>query len=282
VFITIRARDLQRAFREKGLIERLERLLLENREKWPLTDLYLTHPILESKECTNRFRQTVLRFIESKQPGEICGLVNSATSTLLTYALAGGSVDSRLVRDTTNWILAQRLEDGGWHWKPAEELPKGARSEAWSTAAVFATLKAVEGANSRYLDSIIAFLSNEWVVNRWGGFPEVVLIYLGAGGINRRHSMVGEAASLLRECQLPSGAWKGYGAKTAEGGLFRTCVVLNGLASVGFQLNDRVVMRGLGFAGSNIDKIAQAKWGGVLIQGLCNLSSALLRLKLIE
>lgn len=280
--MAIKAKDLRRAFSEKGLIERLMRLLLENREKWPLTDLYLTHPVLKSKECTKEFKQIVLKFIESAQLEEICRLVNSATSTLLTYVLAGGSVGSGLVRDTTNWILAQRLEDDGWHWKPKAELPKGARSEAWSTAAVFAALKAVNDPDPKYLNSVIAFLSEGWIVNRWGGFPEVALIYLGAGGIDTRYSMVRDATSLFRESQLPNGAWKGYSAKTAEGGLFRTCVVLNGLTAVGLQLNDRVVTRGLEFAKSNIDKIAEAKWGGILIQGLCNLSSALLRLKLIE
>jgi len=278
----ITVKDLQKDFCEKGLIERLRRLLLENREKWPTTDLYLTHPILKSKKCTNEFKQIVLKFIESKQLEEICGLVNSATSTLLTYVLVGGSLGSELVGNTTNWILAQRLEDDGWHWKPKSKLPKGARGEAWSTAAVFATLKAVNGADPKYLDNIVAFLSKDWIANRWGGFSEVTLIYLGVGGIGTRYSMVRDAASLLRESQLPNGAWKGYSDRTAEGGLFRTCVVLNGLTAVDLQLSDKVVLRGLEFARSNIDRITEAKWGGILIQGLCNLSSALLRLKLIE
>ncbi|KPV63812.1 MAG: hypothetical protein AOA65_1172 [Candidatus Bathyarchaeota archaeon BA1] len=275
-------RGLQRAFGEKALLRKLRVLLVENRGRWPLTDLYLTHPLLRSRGCTEEFRQVVLKFIEEKSGEDICRLVNSATSTLLTYILVGGEKDKKWVQDTMGWLKQQQLKDGGWHWKPKGELPLNARSEAWSTAMVFAALKTIDGANTGYMDAILEFLKRDWKERGWGGSPEVTMIYLSIGGINGNNRIMKEAIQPLRASQLPNGAWPGYSRKTCEGGIFKTCVILNALTAAGLGLNDESVLRGLKFVESKIDRILNARWGGVLIQGLCSLASALLRLGLID
>jgi hypothetical protein len=111
---------LKNVFAQKSMVHKLKELLLKNREEWPLTDLYLANPVLKSRECTAEFRKFCLDYINSKSHQEICELVNGAVSTVLTYLLAGGEKDSKLVRDTSRWIKQQRLEDGGWNWKPVK------------------------------------------------------------------------------------------------------------------------------------------------------------------
>ena len=122
---------LKEAFAQKSLVDPLRELLLKNRAEWPLTDLYLANPVLKSRQCTTVFQQFVLDLIEGKSGEEICEFVNGAVSTILTYLLAGGKKDSKLVKDTIEWIRHQRLKDGGWHWKPAILLSTDAKSEAW-------------------------------------------------------------------------------------------------------------------------------------------------------
>lgn len=256
--------------------------MLDNKDKWPLTDLYLVIPVLKSTECTPQFRQLILDFIEGKSRQEICELVNGATSTVLAYLAAGGKTNSRLVFDIIKWIKAQRLKDGGWHWKPLKTLSTDVRGEAWITAAVFAVLRKVDDADKNYMDSILEFLKRDWETRKWESNPEVTLVYLGMAGLNKNNLMVKNAVEFLKLNQLPNGAWPGYSAKIRKGGIFRTCVVLNALTGVGIGLDDASILKALKFTQSKINKIADAKWGGVLIQALCNLTSALLQLELIK
>jgi len=274
--------ELKNIFTRKGLIPKLREILLKNRAKWPLTDLYLVHPVLKSRESTVGFRQSVLDFINRKSQQEICELVNGAVSTIQTYLLAGGGKDSKLVQDTTKWIKRQRLRDGGWHWKPIKLLSAEVRSEAWISAGVFATLRITEKVNESYMDSILEFLRKDWETRKWGGNPEVTLVYLGVAGLDKNNPMLEKAIELLRTNQLPNGAWPGYGAKTTKGGVFRTCVTLHALTAVGLRLDDASVVKGLQFTQSKLDKIVSARLGGVLIQGFYSLTSALLRLGLID
>jgi len=273
---------LKDVFIRKAMIYRLKELLLKNRAKWPLTDLYLVHPVLKSRECTPEFRQLVLDFINGKSQQEICELVNGAVATILTYLLVGGEKDSKMVQDTTKWIKQQRLRDGGWHWKPIKLLSAEVRSEAWISAGVFATLRITEKANESYMDSILEFLRKDWETRKWGGNPEVTLVYLGVAGLDKNNPMLEKAMELLRTNQLPNGAWPGYSAKTTKGGVFRTCVTLHALTAVGLGRDDASVVKGLQFTRSKLDKVVSAKWGGVLIQGFYSLTSALLQLGLID
>jgi len=274
--------QLKNIFTRKGLIPKLKEILLKNRAKWPLTDLYLTHPVLKSRECTPEFRQSVLDFINKKSQQEIRELVNGAVSTILTYLLAGGEKDSKLVWDTTRWIKQQRLRDGGWHWKPLKLLSAEVRSEAWISAGVFATLRVTEGASKSYMDSVLEFLRKDWETRKWGDNPEVTLVYLGVAGLDKNNPMLEKAIEFLRTNQLPNGAWPGYSTKTTKGGVFRTCVTLNALTAVGLGLDDASVVKGLQFLQSKLDKIISARLGGVLIQGFYSLTSALLQLRLID
>lgn len=273
---------LKNVFAQKGMIHKLKELILKNRAEWPLTDLYLVSPALKSRECTAEFRQSVLDFINSKSQQEICEFVNGAVSTILTYLLAGGEKDSKLVQDTTRWIKQQRLEDGGWHWKPVKLVSPHVSSEAWISAGVFATLGITDEVDKSYMNSILRFLKRDWKTRKWGGNPEVTLVYLGAAGLDKNNPMVKEAIELLKTNQLPDGAWPGYSKKTTKGGIFRTCIILNALTAVGLGLNDVSVVKGLKFTQSKLDKIVNAKWGGVIIQGFYSLTSALLQIGLID
>jgi hypothetical protein len=273
---------LKDVFAREGMVYRLKELLLENRADWPLTDLYLLNPVLKSRECTADFRRFVLDFINSKSGHEICEFVNSAVSTILTYVLAGGEKNSNLVHDTTKWIKQQRLLDGGWHWKPVELLPAYVLSEAWISAGVLATLRIADEVDKSYMSSILEFLKRDWEIRKWGENPEVALVYLGAAGLNKNNPMVEEAVELLRTNQLSSGAWSGYSKKTRRGGIFRTCVTLNALTAVGLGLEDASIVKGLEFTRSKLDRIVNAKWGGVIIQGFYSLTSALLQIGLID
>jgi len=273
---------LKNVFTRKGMVQRLKELLLSNIAKWPLTDLYLVHPVLKSRECTLEFRQLVLDFIKGKSQQEICELVNGAVSTILTYLLACGEKDSKLVQNTTKWIKQQRLKDGGWHWKPTKLLSTDVRSEAWISAGVLAALKTTKESDKNYMNSILEFLRRDWVTRKWGGNPEVTLVYLGAAGLDKNDPMVRKAVELLRTSQLSNGAWQGYSAKTTKGGVFRTCAILNGMSAVGLGLEDTSISKSLKFIQSRLDKIVSAKWGGVLVQGFYSLTNALLQIGLIN
>jgi len=273
---------LKEVFVQKSLVDRLRELLLKNRAEWPLTDLYLANPVLKSRQCTTVFGQFVLDFIEGKSREEIRGFVNGAVSTILTYLLAGGEKDSKLVKDTVKWVKHQRLKDGGWHWKPTNLVSTDAKSEAWISAGVLATLKKTDAADESYINSILKFLKRDWERTEWRGNPEVTLVYVGAAGLDKNNSMVEKAVKLLEASQLLNGAWSGYSAGTTKGGIFRTCVVLNGLTSVGLGLGDSSVVKGFRFAQSKLNEILNAKWGGVLIQGLYSLANALIQVNLID
>jgi squalene cyclase len=260
------------------LISRLDKLLSENLEKCPLTDLYLTHPILKSQYCTKQFRQKLLGFIESQSEKQICSLVNSAVCTVSTYILAGGYKNAQWIRQTIGWIKRQRLNDGGWHWKPKRKLPTKAESEAWITAAVISLLKVTGGASTKYLDSILLFLEKDWTKRKWNGFPEVTLFYLSEGGFKKDDPLIRKAILWLKKEQLPNGAWPGYSRKTKKGGIFRTCVVLNALTAAGLKRNDKAVMGGLEFIEPKLDRILNAEWGEILVQALYSLVNALLNL----
>lgn len=273
-----RLKNQKETFIREELLDKLETLLSENLEKCPLTDLYLTHPILKSERCTKQFRQRLIEFIESRSEKEIREFVNSAVCTVSTYILAGGSPNSSWVKQTMGWIKQQRLNDGGWYWKPKQRLSADAQSEAWITAAVFSLLKTTGKANTKYLDSILSFLQKDWTTKKWNNSPEVTLYYLSEGGIRRDNPLTKEAIELLKQSQLPNGAWRGYSAKTKKGGVFRTCVVLNALTAAGLKRNDKTVMKGLEFVKSKLDKLLNAKWGGVLIQALYSLANAFLNL----
>jgi len=260
------------------LISKLDKLLSENLEKCPLTDLYLAHPILRCKHCTKQFRQKLLNFIESQSEKQTLALVNSAVCTVSTYILSGGSKNSQWVQQTIDWIKQQRLNDGGWHWKPKQKLSANVKSEAWITAAVFSLLKTAGKASNKYLGSIHSFMEKDWIAKRWGGFPEVTLYYLSEGGIKTDTSLIRGAVQLLKQSQLQNGAWPGYSRKTKKGGIFRTCVVLNALTAAGLKRNNETVINGLKFIEPKLDKILNANWGGILIQALYSLVSVFLNL----
>lgn len=273
-----RLKKRKETFISNKLISKLNKLLSENLEKCPLTDLYLTHPILKSEYCTEKFRRRLLNFIQSQSEEQIWALVNSAVCTVSTYILAGGSKDSKWVQQTIGWIKHQRLNDGGWHWKPRQKLSASARSEAWITAAVFSLLKTTGEANTKFLGTILLFLEKDWKAKKWSGFPEVTLYYLSEGGIRKGNRLVRKAIELLRQGQLSNGAWQGYSGETKTGGVFRTCVVLNALTAAGLKRSNETIMNGLKFVEPKLDKILRAKWGGILIQALYSLASAFLNL----
>jgi len=83
--------------------------------------------------------------------------------------LAGGFRNRPWVQQTIDWVKRQRLEDGGWHWKPRQKLSLGARSEAWIIAAVFSLLKRMKKGNSMYLGSILSFIESDWNTRKWSG-----------------------------------------------------------------------------------------------------------------
>jgi len=177
-----------------------------------------------------------------------------------------------LVHEVLEWIRKQRLDDGGWHWKSKKEKPE--KSEAWSTALVLASFK-IARVKINY-DTIVEFLKKNWESNRCNGFPEVTLIYLSYVGHNRNDKLLQKPVEYLLETQLKNGAWPGYSLKTVKGGIFRTCVILNALTSLGFTIDDEVILRGLNFVKTRLGKILNAKWGGILVQALGGLANTLL------
>lgn len=156
---------------------------------------------------------------------------------------------------------------------PKQKLPVKTESEAWITAAVFSLLRRTRKADRKYLNSILLFIKNDWNAKKWGGFPEVTLYYLSEGGVKKDSSLTRKAIDLLKITQLPNGAWAGYSQKTKQGGIFRTCVVLNALTAAGLKQGDKTVMNGLKFVEAKLNRILSAKWGGILIQALYSLAN---------
>ncbi len=257
-------------------MERLRVLLIENLARLPLTDLYLLYPLLENPECRRELERLVVEFLEERDLDEICELVNSASLYLLTYEIVGGTPPSTRER-VSSWILSQKLSDGGWSWLPKERAEKG---EAWCTALVLAALKASR-VNADY-EGIVEFLERNWEEEEWGDNPEVALIYLSYAGYRRDSSLVLRPVERLLGEQLENGAWPGYSDRTRRGGIFRTCVVLNALASLGFSMEEEAVSKALEFVRSRVGKLLRAEWGGVLVHALASLASALLRLGVEE
>jgi len=50
----------------ESILDRLRELLEENLARLPPTDLYLTHPLLESPEYSREFRRVILGFLEGR------------------------------------------------------------------------------------------------------------------------------------------------------------------------------------------------------------------------
>jgi len=261
---------LIKAFSEVHVVGKLREILLKNLDSLPLTDLYLTHPVLKSKIYGSSFKPVILEFLKKHDIEEICSLVNSAALTVITYIIMGEKPN--LVHEVLEWIRKQRLDDGGWHWKSKKEKPE--KSEAWSTALVLASFQ-IARVQIDY-DTIIEFLKKNWESNRWNGFPEITLIYLSYAGHNKNDKLLQKPVEYLLETQLKNGAWPGYSLKTVKGGIFRTCVILNALTSLGFTIDDEVILKGLNYVETKLQKILNAKWGGILVQALGGLASTLL------
>jgi len=145
---------------------------------------------------------------------------------------------------------------------------------------VLAALKA-SGVAADY-EGIVEFLERSWEEEEWGDNPEVALVYLGYAGYRRGSDLVLEPIERLLGEQLENGAWPGYSDRTRRGGIFRTCVVLNVLASMGFSMEEEAISRALEFLRSKIGRLLSAEWGGVLVHALASLASALLGLGVEE
>ena len=59
-------------FNERNVIGKLRDLLMENLDDLPLTDLYLTHPVLKSKIYGSDFKPIILEFLERHNIGDSC------------------------------------------------------------------------------------------------------------------------------------------------------------------------------------------------------------------
>jgi len=80
---------LIKAFSVTHVIQKLKEILLKNLDSLPLTDLYLTHPVLKSKIYGSSFKPVILEFLKKHDIEEICSLVNSAALTVITYIIMG-------------------------------------------------------------------------------------------------------------------------------------------------------------------------------------------------
>lgn len=94
---------------------------------------------MKSRKHKQHFKPILHAYLEKKSINEICKLVNSAALTILTYHLIKETHPNS--HTILNWIENQRLNDGGWHWKPKHLKPK--KSEAWCTALILATYKCI-------------------------------------------------------------------------------------------------------------------------------------------
>jgi len=54
------------------------------------------------------------------------------------------------------------------------------------------------------------------------------------------------------------------------------------LTSLGFTIDDEVILKGLNFVKKKLQKILNAKWSGILVQALGGLASTLLVLSIEE
>ena len=274
------------------IIQTLAELLIKNIDKVPLTDLYLAFPVLKSKHCPNSFQQLIRSHI-IKNHERTRELVNSAVYSVNTLLLLGEDMQSNMVKGLITWIEKQRLEDGGWHWRPKNEMLGEAESEVWITLVVYDLLKR-SSEDQSYLKSIRGYLCRSLEkgpnkeVQGWSRLAYIrtalciskdphlePLIKKGA------QEYVSKAIEELKDRQLPNGGWAGS-EKTKRGGMFQTVLVLDTLVDAGLDFQDNSVKKGFTFVTQRIDKLLHAKCGGVLIQALSIFADTLLKLGLTE
>jgi len=284
--------DLKEQVNRVPIVAILARILTENIDRIPLTDLYLAHPVLQSKDCPNAFPQLIENHIV-KNRAEAKKLVNSSVYAVETLLLLGQEKTSLLVRDTVEWIKQQQLMDGGWHWRPRKDLPKNAQSEVWITLATYSILTRVEDANQPYLKAARDYLSKslEKIPEEAMGWGRLAYIKTALQIIKDPRfkqsaktdadEYLQAAINELKSQQLPNGGWAGS-EKTRQGGLFQTVMVLSALVQAGLHLDDDCVRRGFAFVIQRMDRLLRAKHNGVLIQALSIFCGICLRLKLIE
>ncbi|MFQ6068809.1 MAG: hypothetical protein ACE5KD_04610 [Candidatus Bathyarchaeia archaeon] len=274
------------------VIETLAELLVKNVDKFPLTDLYLAFPVLKSKDCPKSFPQLIKSCIVGGQE-RIKELVNSAVYSVEALLLLGEFKQSSIVQDTVKWIKQQRLEDGGWHWRPKHELARKAGSEVWITLAIYDLLKRV-GEDQAYLESIRDYLYRsleKTPKEKMIGWSRLAYIrtalrmledpYVRPSMKKSAQEYLLKTIEKLKSQQLPNGGWAGS-KKTKQGGIFQTVMVLNTLVEAGLDLSDESIQKGFTFVAQRIDRLLHAKWGGVLIQALSIFADTLLKLKLIN
>jgi len=274
------------------IIRTLAKLLMKNIEKIPFTDLYLVYPVLQSKDCPKTLPHLIKNCILNS-PDKMKELVNSAVSSVETLLLLGEDKSSRIVRDIIEWIKQQQLEDGGWHWRPKQKLPKGAESEVWITLAVHNLLTRTEGADQTYLRRVRNYLcySLEKMpenLRGWSRLAHVRTALLMLKDPKFEPSAKIKAKKFLQKTieeirfqQLPNGGWAGS-EKTMQGGIFQTAMVLDALIQAGLDLKDNSVEKGFVFMIQRMDKLLRAKWSGVLLQALFIFANILVELQLTD
>jgi len=284
--------NLKKQVNRVPVIAVLARILTENIDRIPLTDLYLAHPVLQSKDSPKAFPQLIEDHIV-KNSAEAEKLVNSSVYAVETLLLLGQERSSLSVRNKVEWIKQQQLIDGGWHWRPRKDLPKDAQSEVWITLAAYSILVRVEDANQLYLKAARHYLSTslEKIPEEEGGWSRLAYIKTALQIIKNPEfdqsaktnadKYLQAAINELKSQQLPNGGWAGS-EKTKQGGLFQTVMVLDALVQAGLDLDDDCVRRGFTFVIQRIDRLLRAKHDGVLIQALSIFCGTCLRLKLIE
>jgi len=270
----------------------LARILTENADRIPLTDLYLAHPVLQSLDCPSAFPQLIENHIV-KNMVEAKKLVNSSVYAVETVLLLGQERTSLLVRNMVEWIKQQQLKDGGWHWRPRKDLPKDAQSEVWITLATYSTLARLEDANQLHLKAARDYLTRslEKIPEEAKGWNQLAYIKTALRIIKNPEfkqsakanadKYLQAAINELKSQQLLNGGWVGS-EKTRQGGLFQTIMVLDALVHAGLGLDDDCVKRGFTFVVQRVDRLLRAKHNGVLIQALSIFCGTCLRLKLIE
>jgi len=284
--------DLKKQLNGVPIIAILARILTENADRIPLTDLYLAHPVLQSTKCPSAFPQLIENHIV-KNSAEAKRLVNAGVYAVETLLLLGQERSSPFVINMVEWIKQQQLEDGGWHWRPRKDLPKDAQSEVWVTLAAYSILARVEDADQLYLKAARDYLSQnlERIPEEARGWSRLAYIKTALQIIKNpefKQSAKTNADKYLQATidelksqQLPNGGWAGS-EKTRQGGLFQTVMVLDTLIQAGLDCDDDCVRRGFAFVIQRMDRLLRAKPNGVLIQALSIFCGTCLRLKLIK
>lgn len=277
--------------KELSVIQTLAELLMKNVDEIPLTDLYLAFPVLKSKNCPKCFPELIKCHIISNKD-KVKELVNSAVYSIDALLLLGEDKHSSLMQETITWIKQQQLDDGGWHWRPKHELSKETESEVWITLATYDLLKRV-GEDQAYLKNIRNSLHRnlEKPPKEAKGWSQLAYVRTASYVLkdpNFEPSIQGKAREYLPKAieelksqQLPNGGWAGS-AKTRQGGIFQTVMVLDTLVEAGLGFKDYSVEKGFIFITRRKDKLLHARWGGVLGQALSIFADTLLKLRLIQ